>query len=106
MLHAKIRKSIRFFGLNIKEKPIKTLFCKILQLVSRLEKDVHGEISLVDSFERKLAIHGYNWNGLNRGDECGLIYSWTGKEAWNEVLVAFYVLNNEIVFSKLGFETE
>ena len=25
-------------------------------------------------------IHGYNWNGLNRGDECGFIYSWTGEK--------------------------
>ena len=80
MLHAKIRKSVRFFGLNIKEKSVKELFCKILQLVSQLERDVHGEISLVESFERKLAIHGDIWNGLNRGDECGFIYSWTGEK--------------------------
>ena len=30
VLHAKIRKSVRFFGLDIKEKPIKELLCKIL----------------------------------------------------------------------------
>ena len=54
-----------FLGLNIKEKPVKKLLCKILQLVSRLERDVHGEISLVESFERKLAIHSYDWNGLD-----------------------------------------
>ena len=59
MLHAKIRKSVRFFSLNIKEIPVKELFCKILKLVSRLERDVHGEVSLVESFERKLVMHGY-----------------------------------------------
>ena len=75
MLYAKIRKSVRFVSLNIKEKSVKKLLCKILQLISRLERDVHGEISLVERFERKLAIHGYNWNGVNRGDECGFIYS-------------------------------
>ena len=106
MVHAKIRKAVRVFGLNIKEKPVKEFLCKILKLVSRLERDVHEEISLVESFERKLAIHGYNWNGLNRGDECRFIYSWTGEEVWNEVLVAFYVLNSEIILSKPGFEAE
>ena len=106
MFHAKIRKTVGFFGLNIEEEPVKKFLCKILQLVSRLERDVHGEISLVESFERKLAIHGYNWNGLNRGNECGFIYSWTGEEVWNEVLVAFYALNSEIIFSKPGFEAK
>ena len=56
---------VRFFGLNIKEIPVKELLCKILKLVSRLERDVHGKVSLVEGFERKLAIHGYNWNGLD-----------------------------------------
>ena len=65
MFHAKVRKTIRFFGLNIKEIPVKELLCKILKLVSRLERNVHWEISLVESFERKLAIHRYNWKGLN-----------------------------------------
>ena len=106
MFHAKVRKTVRFFDLNIKEILVKELLCKVLQLVSRLERDVHGEISLVESFETMLAIHGYNWNGLNRGNECGFIYSWTGEEVWNEVLVAFYVLNSEIIFSKPGFEAE
>ena len=29
-----------------------------------------------------------------------------GEEVWNEVLFAFYVLEREIIFSKLVFETE
>ena len=28
------------------------------------------------------------------------------EEVWNDVLVAFYMLNSEIIFSKPGFETE
>ena len=63
-------------------------------------------MSLVENFERELAIHGYNWDGLNRGDEYGFIYSWTGEKVWNEVLVTFYVLNSEIIFGKLGFKVE
>ena len=65
VFHAKVRKTVRFFSLNIKEIPVKELLCKILKLVSRLERDIHGEVSLVESFERKLAIHGYNWNDLD-----------------------------------------
>ena len=65
MFQAKVWKAIRLFGLDIKEIPVKELLCKVLKLVSRLDKDVRGEISLVESFERKLAIHGYNWNGLD-----------------------------------------
>ena len=65
MFHAKVRKTVRFFGLNIKEIPVKELLGKILQLVSRLERDVHGEVSLGESFEMKLAMHGYYWNGLD-----------------------------------------
>ena len=60
-----VRKTVRLFGLNIKEVPVKELLCKILKLVSRLERDDHGKVSLVESFERKLAIYGYNWNGLD-----------------------------------------
>ena len=52
MFHAKIRKTVGFFGLNIEEEPVKKFLCKILQLVSRLERDVHGKVSLVESFER------------------------------------------------------
>ena len=33
-------------------------------------------------------------------------YSWTCEEVWNEVLVAFDVLNSEVILSKLGFEIE
>ena len=56
MVQAKVWKSIRLFGLDIKEIPVKELFCKVLKLVSRLERDVHGKVSLGESFERKLAI--------------------------------------------------
>ena len=65
VFHAKIRKTVGFFGLNIEEEPVKKFLYKILQLVSRLERDVHGKVFLGESFERKLAIHGYNRNGLN-----------------------------------------
>ena len=34
------------------------------------------------------------------------MYSWMCEEVWNEVLVNFYMLNSEIIFSKLVFETE
>ena len=34
------------------------------------------------------------------------MYSWMCEEVWNEVLVNFYMLNSEIIFSKPVFETE
>ena len=65
MFHAKIRKTVGFFGLDIKEEPVKEFLCKILQLVGRLERDVHGKVSLGESFERKLAMHGDYGDGLD-----------------------------------------
>ena len=71
-----------------------------------MKRNVHGESSLVESFERKLTVHGYNWDGVNGGNKRGFIYSRTCKEVQDEVLFAFYVLHSKIIFSKPVFEAE
>ena len=45
-----------------------------------MERNVHGEGSLGETFERKLTIHGYDWDDVDWGNEWGLIYSRTGNE--------------------------
>ena len=71
-----------------------------------MKRNVHGEGSLVESFERELTIHDYDWDGVNGGNKRGFIYSRTCKKVWDEVLFAFYVLDSKIIFSKPIFEAE
>ena len=70
-----------------------------------MKRNVHGESSLVESFERKLTIHGYNWDGVDGGNKGRFIYSRTCKEVWDEVLFSFEA-EQQLVREQLIFEVE
>ena len=65
----RLGKRLGFFALDIKEIPVKEFLCKVLMLVSRVEREIHGKFSVVEGFEGKLVIHGYNWNDLDSENE-------------------------------------